>query len=600
MKYRLSVERDGKPDNVLLEWQLALTLNGMSGRYGLTCQEVLPLCVGMPFGPPPAAKTEGDPPTDKDAPDWEAQQDAWMMSAFPKAPESYRSLPKQPKEARDAAWDQATQLYRTSALRLLLGPAGEDEARRGSSVEGFKSLHEQLVVPDGTKAPVAMEPDPLWRDEDRGFFPKRAAAQHNKIFAEMFGGTDDLDQALASDSSRLTPAAVLQHLFECKTVYHAHELADRQRFLEANDEPVDVSEGGQHEQGDADAAVADTAVDDALSKAKDGVLTAPAVSRTLTGGSLPDDTLDVLAVQFADAIHRAVEERCRQNLSMGLGGDAKALEALPEHFTFDELLGGTIMRCGRTKSTQETAEELQQDGNVVVLFFGCSREPASAKFARKLRAVHDRLMRVGGKYSDKPLEIVYVPTGETQMEFDRFTLREAGGWWAIPYEASSLLGQRAARRFGVQGVPHAVVLQWNAEKGHCTVVNADAEHEIATDSKGENYPWPVQSIDEMLGKVLLNHEMAKFKRQDVITSKCKVLALYFGGEWCPHCISFKPTVLKAYKSLKGKFGDEFEMVYISSDQDQTAYDRYFGSMEWYAPHVPSIGHVARPPHPAPW
>ena len=217
---------------------------------------------------------------------------------------------------------------------------------------------------------------------------------------------------------------------------------------------------------------------------------------------------------------------------MGIGGDAKALEALPEQFTLEELLGNTIMRCGRSKSTQDTAEELQQDGNVVVLFFGCSREPASSKFSRKLRAVYDRLMRVGGKFSDKPLEIVYMPTNESQLEYDRFTLREASGWWALPYAASTLLGQRAARRFGVQGVPHAVVLQWNAERGHCVLVNGDAEHEIANDAKGEHYPWPVQSIDEMLGKVLLDHEMKKYKRLDVITAKCKVLALYFGGEWC--------------------------------------------------------------------
>ena len=34
--------------------------------------------------------------------------------------------------------------------------------------------------------------------------------------------------------------------------------------------------------------------------------------------------------------------------------------------------------------------------------------------------------------------------------------------------------------------------------------------------------------------------------------------------------------------LRGKFKNAFEMVYVSSDQDQTSFDRYFGSMEWYA------------------
>ena len=51
---------------------------------------------------------------------------------------------------------------------------------------------------------------------------------------------------------------------------------------------------------------------------------------------------------------------------------------------------------------------------------------------------------------------------------------------------------------------------------------------------------------------------------------------------CPHCINFKPTVTKAYRSLKTTYKDAFEMVYVSSDQDQTSFDRYFGSMEWFS------------------
>ena len=232
---RLRIGLDGKPDNVLLEWQLALTLNGMSGRYGLTCQEVLPLCVGMPYGQ--RAKNEAnDPPTDIEAKDFRERQDQWMQKNHGKTPASFHVLSTTSAEERQHAWGKTIQLYRTTGLRALLGPGGDAAAKAGSQIEGFHPLLDQLVVPDGSKAPVAIEPDPLWRDTDRAFFAKKPASQHNKIFSEMFGGSDELDQTLASNASRLTPAAVLQHLFEVQAIYHAHELADRQRVVEATEE----------------------------------------------------------------------------------------------------------------------------------------------------------------------------------------------------------------------------------------------------------------------------------------------------------------------------------------------------------------------------
>lgn len=75
--------------------------------------------------------------------------------------------------------------------------------------------------------------------------------------------------------------------------------------------------------------------------------------------------------------------------------------------------------------------------------------------------------------------------------------------------------------------------------------------------------------------------LSPHKREKVLQD-CLVLALYFGGEWCPHCITFKPTVDRAYGGLQKAHGAGFEVVYISSDQDETAFKRYFGAMGWYA------------------
>ena len=39
---RLGTGKEDRPDNVILEWQLALALHASSGRYGLACQDLLP------------------------------------------------------------------------------------------------------------------------------------------------------------------------------------------------------------------------------------------------------------------------------------------------------------------------------------------------------------------------------------------------------------------------------------------------------------------------------------------------------------------------------------------------------------------------------
>jgi nucleoredoxin len=59
-----------------------------------------------------------------------------------------------------------------------------------------------------------------------------------------------------------------------------------------------------------------------------------------------------------------------------------------------------------------------------------------------------------------------------------------------------------------------------------------------------------------------------------------VTALYFGGEWCAACRRFVPILASAYhRALKGK---GLEIVYISRDEDEPAFNAYFKTMPWRA------------------
>lgn len=61
----------------------------------------------------------------------------------------------------------------------------------------------------------------------------------------------------------------------------------------------------------------------------------------------------------------------------------------------------------------------------------------------------------------------------------------------------------------------------------------------------------------------------------------KYTALYFSAHWCPPCRMFTPKLVEWYNSFKAKHPD-FELVFVSSDQDEAAMDEYIkgDNMPW--------------------
>lgn len=55
--------------------------------------------------------------------------------------------------------------------------------------------------------------------------------------------------------------------------------------------------------------------------------------------------------------------------------------------------------------------------------------------------------------------------------------------------------------------------------------------------------------------------------------------IYFSAHWCPPCRGFTPVLANCYNKLKDA-GKKFEVVFVSSDQDQEAFEEYYGEMPW--------------------
>lgn len=62
----------------------------------------------------------------------------------------------------------------------------------------------------------------------------------------------------------------------------------------------------------------------------------------------------------------------------------------------------------------------------------------------------------------------------------------------------------------------------------------------------------------------------------------KVLGLYFSANWYPPCRNFNQVLVRTYEELQGRNVSNFEVVYVSSDEDSDAFNEYHASMPWPA------------------
>lgn len=61
----------------------------------------------------------------------------------------------------------------------------------------------------------------------------------------------------------------------------------------------------------------------------------------------------------------------------------------------------------------------------------------------------------------------------------------------------------------------------------------------------------------------------------------KNILLYFSAHWCPPCRAFLPKLIKTYHDIKAK-DEAFEVIFISSDRNQSSFDDFFATMPWLA------------------
>ncbi|XP_033107862.1 nucleoredoxin-like [Anneissia japonica] len=90
------------------------------------------------------------------------------------------------------------------------------------------------------------------------------------------------------------------------------------------------------------------------------------------------------------------------------------------------------------------------------------------------------------------------------------------------------------------------------------------------------------ALVKLLGEKLLN-KSGELIDVTSLVGEGKVVGLYFSAHWCGPCRNFTPKLSEFHNTLKlGEKKDVFEIVFVSSDRDEQAFDEYYKSMPWLA------------------
>eukprot|EP00281_Chroomonas_sp_CCMP1168_P022656 CAMPEP_0206235690 /NCGR_PEP_ID=MMETSP0047_2-20121206/13292_1 /ASSEMBLY_ACC=CAM_ASM_000192 /TAXON_ID=195065 /ORGANISM="Chroomonas mesostigmatica_cf, Strain CCMP1168" /LENGTH=410 /DNA_ID=CAMNT_0053659927 /DNA_START=64 /DNA_END=1296 /DNA_ORIENTATION=- len=205
--------------------------------------------------------------------------------------------------------------------------------------------------------------------------------------------------------------------------------------------------------------------------------------------------------------------------------------------------------------------------DVVGIYFSAHWCPPCRGFTPVLAKTYEQA-RVDGK----SFEIVFVSSDKDEGSFDEY--RGTMPWLSLPFAQRELKG-RLSKKFRVAGIPMLLLIDGTTGK----VISKDGRAAISKDPMAAKFPWTPPTIQSAMGPTFVKSDGSEVDAKAALSGKHT--AIYFSASWCSPCKQFTPKLIEAYQKLKDE-GKDFEVVFVSADRDQKAFDGYFGKMPWLA------------------
>ncbi|CAL5383410.1 unnamed protein product [Camellia sinensis] len=244
--------------------------------------------------------------------------------------------------------------------------------------------------------------------------------------------------------------------------------------------------------------------------------------------------------------------------------------------------------------TQVKVSDLE--GKVIGLYFSANWYLPCQNFTQVLVHAYEQL-----KICESKFEVVFVSSDEDLEAFNNY--RAGMPWLAIPF--SDLESKKALnRRFDIEGIPYLIILQPNGRKDDDGILHNGVE--MIYRYGVQAFPFSKERLEELeeeererhesqtLINLLTNHDRDFLLRHHPMPKQVpvgsltgKTVGLYFSAQWCLPGLDFTPKLISIYHNIKQSLikdieGEDFEIVFISSDRDQSQFDLHFNPMPWLA------------------
>lgn len=219
-----------------------------------------------------------------------------------------------------------------------------------------------------------------------------------------------------------------------------------------------------------------------------------------------------------------------------------------------------------------STDEALAGAEYVALYF-------SAHWCAPCRGFTPRLSDFVAANADRlKLKVVFVSADRSEKEFDDYRASMSFKL-ALPFGVP----EKAAlnEKYEVEGIPTLVLLD-----AHGKVVTADARDGVMEHPDGAGFPWRPRALWEILGEATLVDKAGVRTPAAALKAKGGALGLYFSAHWCGPCRAFTPELAKWYEervtAAGGKLAGKLDLVFVSSDKDVEAFDKYRAEMPWQA------------------
>jgi nucleoredoxin len=230
-----------------------------------------------------------------------------------------------------------------------------------------------------------------------------------------------------------------------------------------------------------------------------------------------------------------------------------------------DALGDTLLKDGNEVKTNDVLT----GKSVIGLYFSAHWCPPCRGFTPDLCKRYTALKEAG-----KEFELIFISGDRDQKSFDEY--HKSMNFLALPFDNQDG-NETLNEMFEVSGIPALVFV--DAATGQ--KITDEGREAISLPNYISKFPYKPKPFNffESLGDTLVG-KSGNVATKDALAGK-SVLGLYFSAHWCPPCRGFTPKLSERYTKLKDA-GKDFELVFVSSDRDQSAFDEYHKEMTFMA------------------